>query len=63
MLLRLRSSRDPWWDDGVGARKTRTRKTIVGWLAFAVSVVACGLTAAAWIRLVLPFISGGTPLG
>ena len=58
MIQRLRSSRDPWWDDGVGARRTRTRKAIVSSLAFAVSVVACGLTAAAWLRIVLPVITG-----
>jgi hypothetical protein len=62
MLLRLRTGRDPWWDDGQGARKTRTRKTLVGSVAFAISIVACGLTAAAWARLLLPFL-GGTPLG
>ena len=35
---------------------------VIGSLAFAVSIVACGLTAAAWVRLVLPLF-GGTPLG
>lgn len=63
MIQRWRSTRDPWWDDGIGVRKARTRRTLVGSVAFAVSVVACGLTAAAWLRLVLPFIGGGTPLG
>ena len=62
MLLRLRSGRDPFWDDGQGARKMRTRKTLVGNLAFGLSILACGLTAAAWIRLVVPFVTG-TPLG
>ena len=54
MLLRLRSARDPWWDDGQGARKTRTRKRLIGHSAFAIAVVACGLTAAAWIQVIQP---------
>lgn len=62
MLLRLRSGRDPWWDDGQGARKTRTRRMLVGNLAFAISIVACGLTAAAWARLLLPVIEGSLPV-
>ena len=62
MLMRLRSGRDPWWDDGQGARRSRTRRTRIGNLAFAVSIVACGLTLAAWVRLVIPLF-GGTPLG
>ena len=62
MLLRLRPARDPWWDDGQGARKTRTRKRIVGTTAFAIAVVACGLTAAAWIQQILPFFGGTLPV-
>jgi hypothetical protein len=62
MLLRWRSDRDPWWDDGQGARKDRTRQVLIGNLAFGISIVACGLTAAAWARLILPAL-GGTPLG
>ena len=62
MMLRLRSGRDPFWDDGQGARQTRSRQTRIGSAAFAVSIIACGLTAAAWVRLILPFF-GGTPLG
>jgi hypothetical protein len=62
MMMRWRSGRDPFWDDGQGARRTRTRRTAIGSLAFAVSIVACGLTLAAWVRLVLPFFAG-TPLG
>jgi hypothetical protein len=62
MITRLRSGRDPFWDDGQGARRSRTRRTAIGSLAFAVSVIACGLTLAAWVRLVLPLF-GTTPLG
>jgi hypothetical protein len=60
MLLRLKA-RDPWWDDGQGARKTRTRKRLIGHSAFAIAVVACGLTAAAWIQVVAPFLEGTLP--
>ena len=62
MMLRLRSNRDPWWDDGQGARQSRSRRTRIGSAAFAISIIACGLTAAAWVRLVLPLFEG-TPLG
>ena len=48
---------DPWWDlEGRGARRTRLRVRAEALLAFALAVVSCGLTAAAWIRLVGPVI-------
>jgi hypothetical protein len=50
MLRRIRRRRDPFWDDGVGARGRRQRYRIEGMLAFGLAVVACGLTAAIWIR-------------
>jgi hypothetical protein len=50
-------SRDPWWDDGTGARRTRTRRRAVGAIALAVAIVACGLTAAAWVAELLPAAS------
>jgi hypothetical protein len=46
--------RDPWWEDGRGARRTRLRKQLVSMAAFAIAIVACGLTTAAWLRVVLP---------
>jgi hypothetical protein len=62
MIQRWRSARDPWWDDRQGARKTRSRRMLVGNVAFAISIVACGLTLAAWVRLLLPALQEGLPL-
>ena len=55
-----RANRDPWWDDGIGARKKRTRRRVLSKAALGVAIVACGLTAAAWIHTIAPFFS---PLG
>lgn len=62
MILRKRSQRDPFWDDGQGVRQSRAHQRVVGALAFAMAVAACGLTAAAWLRTLLPIL-GGTGLG
>jgi hypothetical protein len=51
------ASRDPWWDDGTGARRVRTRRRVVGATALAVAIVACGLTVAAWAAELLPAAS------
>ena len=56
MLMRLRG-RDPFWDDGQGARRLQLRKRITGNLALVIAIVACGLTAAMWIREVGPVAS------
>ena len=49
--------RDPWWDlEGRGAKRSRIRHTIVADLAFALALVACGLTTAAWILTIAPFV-------
>jgi hypothetical protein len=54
----LRRGHDPFWDlEGQGARKSRRYHNIVSDLAFALAVVACGLTAAAWIQQLLPLFS------
>jgi len=46
---------DPWWDmDGAGVRRDRTRRRIVGAVAFAIAIVACGLTTAAWLQALQP---------
>lgn len=58
MLMRWRTGRDPFWDDGQGARRTRTRQRIMGSVAFAVAIVACGLTAAAWMSRLAPLFGG-----
>lgn len=55
--LRLRNRSDPWWDlEGRGVRRDRLRQRIVGGLAFVLAIGSCGLTAAAWIRLLGPVI-------
>jgi len=61
-MMRMRSGRDPFWDEGQGARRTQTRRRVMTSLAFAVAVVACGLTAAAWLRVLSPLL-GGPALG
>jgi len=58
MLMRWRTGRDPFWDDGQGARRVRTRQRITGSVAFAVAIVACGLTAAAWMSRLAPLFGG-----
>lgn len=59
LRLPMATRRDPWWDlDGKGARRHRTRVRIEGAVAFVLAVVACGLTAAAWLQLILPFLHG-----
>ena len=53
MIARLRG-RDPFWDDGRGARRIHRRVRIEGAIAFALAVVACGLTVAMWLRELAP---------
>ena len=44
----FRRRHDPWWDlEGRGAKRSRIRHKIVADLAFALALVACGLTTAA----------------
>jgi hypothetical protein len=50
----LRRGRDPFWDDGVGARRSRTRRRWISRLALAIAIVAVGLTAAEWILELVP---------
>jgi hypothetical protein len=50
----LRRGRDPFWDDGVGARRSRTRRRWISRLALAIAIVAVGLTAAVWILELVP---------
>lgn len=54
MVLRFRSSRDPWWDDGQGARRQHTRQRVIGTTAFVAAIVATGLTVAMWVRELAP---------
>ena len=46
----FRKRRDPFWDDGVGARERQHRSWIESVVAFSLAVLACGLTVAMWIR-------------
>jgi hypothetical protein len=49
MIGRLRRPRDPFWDDGKGARQTRRRVRLEGLVALSLAIVACGVTAAMWL--------------
>ena len=48
--------RDPYWDDGKGARRRNIRIRLETLLALGFAMVACGLTAAMWLRQVLPVV-------
>jgi len=50
--------RDPFWDDGTGARRTQRRLRIEGFIALAISIVACGVTVALWLRTLSPLAEG-----
>jgi hypothetical protein len=60
MILRLRP-RDPWWDDGTGARRSHRRVRIEGFIALSIAIVACGLTVAVWLRTLAPLAGGLGP--
>jgi hypothetical protein len=53
MVVNFRK-RDPFWDDGRGARRTHRRRQVEGFLALALAIGACGLTAAMWLRQLAP---------
>ena len=57
MIGRLRT-RDPWWDDGRGARRTQRRVRIEGFIALSIAIVACGVTVALWLRTLAPLAQG-----
>ena len=58
MIARI-GRRDPFWDDGKGARRRNLRVRLEGILAVTLAVAACGLTAAMWLRQVfLPALFG-----
>src|SRR6476661_4199885 len=46
MLQGMFARRDPWWEDGKGVRRDRTRQRIVGFIAFTLAIAACGITTA-----------------
>jgi hypothetical protein len=49
---RLGTLRDPF--EGYGAVRTRRRLRVEGLMALALAIVACGLTAAVWMRELAP---------
>ena len=53
MIVRLRR-RDPFWEEGKGARRTHRRVRFEGLLAIGMAIVACGVTLAVWMRLLAP---------
>ncbi len=55
----FRYGRDPFWDDGVGARQAHHRERIEGLIAFALAIGACGLTIALWLRTLAMSIGFG----
>ncbi len=60
----FRRRRDPWWDlEGRDAKRSRIRHKITSDLAFAMAVVACGLTAAAWMQILIPVFTQKLALG
>jgi len=52
MFERVLGTDDPF--EGVGARRRAVRVRVEGLVAFALAIVACGLTAAMWVRAVAP---------
>jgi hypothetical protein len=52
MIRRLALPRDPF--EGRGARRTHVRLRIEGGTALGLAIVACGLTLAAWLRILAP---------
>jgi hypothetical protein len=56
MIARIGHRRDPFWDDGRGARRRNLVQRTEAQLAFLLALAACGLTAAMWIREFLPVI-------
>jgi hypothetical protein len=53
MIGRIGRPRDPF--EGRGARRTHLRLRVEGFIALALAIVACGLTAALWLRTLAPF--------
>jgi hypothetical protein len=55
-MLAKAGRHDPFWDDGKGARRRNRRVRFEAALALALAIAACGLTAAMWLRQVLPVL-------
>ena len=52
MIVRFRRPGDPF--EGRAARRTQLRLRIEGLVALTLAIIACGLTAAAWLRILAP---------
>jgi hypothetical protein len=52
MIGRIGIPRDPF--EGKGARRTHLRLRVEGAFALALAIIACGLTAALWLRTLAP---------
>ena len=61
MLGRFRKDWDPFWDDGVLARRAHQRMQVEAVIAMVLSLVACGVTAAMWLRELAPLAQGILP--
>ncbi|HET8785011.1 MAG TPA: hypothetical protein VFM38_05205 [Candidatus Limnocylindrales bacterium] len=55
-MLAKAGRHDPFWDDGKGARRRNRRVRVESALALTLAIAACGLTAAMWLRQVLPVL-------
>jgi hypothetical protein len=54
MIGRVRRPRDPFWDEGRGARRTHRRLRVEGLIALGLAIVACGVIAAFWLLTLAP---------
>ena len=56
MIARIGRRRDPFWDDGRGARRRNLVQRTEARVALILAIGACGLTAAMWLRQILPVL-------
>ena len=56
MIGRLGLPRDPF--EGRAARRTHLRLRVEGFIALILAIVACGLTAALWLRTIAAGVLG-----
>jgi hypothetical protein len=61
MLRKIGRGRDPFWDDGVGARHRNRRVVLESVVACGIAIVACGLVAALWLRALAPLVGSVLP--
>jgi len=54
MIGRVRRPRDPFWDEGKGARRHQRRLRAEGLIALGLAIVACGVIAAFWMLALAP---------